>query len=519
MFWKKEFSIDNIVASLKDNNLIEESMLYCNTLKPNKICTDSRIVEKGDVFIAFHGEHVDSNTFLADVIKKEPSLIITDSIQSFRTLLQNYSYSLNFIHTSNPRLAWTVLESLYYNHPQDDLFLIGITGTNGKTSSVWFIKELLKKASIPSLCIGTLGIYLDGTYYPSNHTTPDPDVLFKYLDMAREQKIKYCIMEVSSHSIAQYKVSLLKFDIASFTSFSQDHLDFHSDMKSYFDTKAKLFTTLLKPKSQAIICSKVADSTTSYGIEIKDLLNSLPKGVNLSFYGYTPFKYEHCTNYRIQEKNSDLNLSSFTINTSTSISVNLFGQHTLENFTLAFIICTLLDKKNFDPAGSHLFNIKSVPGRLEKIGDSNVFVDYAHTPDGMEKTLSILKKLIHSPQKLICVFGCGGDRDRTKRPLMAAVAEKYCDKVYVTNDNPRTENPDSIVKDILLGFSDSFKSQVSINTDRSITIKEAICSSNKNDVVCICGKGHEDYMILGTQKVHFDDREEARKALDEKLAK
>ena len=519
MFGKLEFNIKNIVSALSAHNLIEDSMLYCNTLKPNKIQVDSRKVEKGDVFIAFKGEHVDSNSFISDVIKKEPSLIITDSVSTFRDLIQTYSYSLNFIHTLNPRLAWTVLESLYYNNPQNDICLIGITGTNGKTSSVWFIKELLSKVSIPSLCIGTLGIFLDKEHFPSAHTTPDPDVLFKYLNMAREKKIKYCIMEVSSHSIAQSKVSVLKFDIVAFTSFSQDHLDFHSDMKSYFDTKALLFTTLLKPKGQALICSKVIDSCDSYGIDIKKMSSNLPKSSKLSFYGYTPYKHELFSNYRIKEKSSDLNLSTFSLNNSATISVNLFGQHTLENFTLALIICSILDKKHFDLNSSHLFNLKSVPGRLEKINDTNIFVDYAHTPDGMEKTLSLLKKLTPSSQKLICVFGCGGDRDKTKRPLMAKVSEKYCDRVYVTNDNPRTENPDSIIKDIMSGFSDSFKPQVSTNTDRSYSIKEAILNSDKNDVVCICGKGHEDYMILGTQKIYFDDRVEARKAMDEKLVK
>ncbi|MCP5464032.1 MAG: UDP-N-acetylmuramoyl-L-alanyl-D-glutamate--2,6-diaminopimelate ligase [Deltaproteobacteria bacterium] len=470
------------------------------------LSVDTRTLKKGNVFFAIEGSAFDGKAFAVEAQKGGASAVVCQS-----ELNQNLSVPV--IQVENVREVYAKASAAFFNHPSKDLFVCGVTGTNGKTTITYFLEALWGKEQ--SGVFGTVNYRCKEFELAASHTTPDAFRLQGLLADMLKHGVKNIAMETSSHALEQCRVHAIDFDAAIFTNLSQDHLDYHKDLDDYYEAKRLLFAReLLLSKKQNKVA--VINADDEYGQKlIQDLKNT-----NIS-----------CLSYSTKQKTADLAVENVVINLQgvkadllyqgqkASIQLSLIGEHNLAN-ALAALGVYLKSGGTLERAAKILSQV-SVPGRLEKIADQAIFVDYAHTPDALENVLSALRITMGEqiePGRLITVFGCGGDRDRTKRPLMGRVVAKLSDVALVTSDNPRTEDPEQILKDIEPGVSqhmdsyDGFRGY-QIEPDRAKAIRLAIELKKPEDVVLIAGKGHEDYQILGTEKIHFDDREVAREAL------
>ena len=388
----------------------------------------------------------------------------------------------------------------FYGNPSQAVKTIGITGTNGKTTVSYVIEAILKQAAKKSGVLGTINYRVGNKILPSVNTTPGLIDNQQFLFDLAKQNIPYCIMEVSSHALDQGRVDMIDFQTAVFTNLTSDHLDYHKNTKNYFQAKAKLFTKLA-PRASAVV--NVDDE---YGRR----LVTMTKGKVLT-YGW-----KQKADIAVKNIRPSLSGSTFLLQTprgAQEIKTPLIGFHNIYNL-LAAAGAAYADGISLEDIKTAIEKFSNVPGRLEKIETKrgyHVFVDYAHTEDGLKNVLSSFKEI--SPARIILVFGCGGDRDKTKRPKMGRIAGELADFTIVTSDNPRSEDPQAIVDQVVKGFS---KSVYKVILDREEAIREALRSANKGDIVLIAGKGHEDYQIFKDKKIHFDDREVVRNILSEK---
>ena len=374
-----------------------------------------------------------------------------------------------------------------------------MTGTNGKTTVTHLIQRLFEVENKKCALIGTLGNKMssDDSYHDAKHTTPQAPELQKLFHDIYEKNISNVVMEVSSHALAQHRVDYCEFNCAVLTNLTQDHLDFHITMQNYFKAKAKLFENLY---TDDIAVINVDDEYAQKFIEV------LSPNVKLFTYGIN--------------KPADIKAENISFNDSGasficdvkghkySINLSMNGMFSVYN-VLASLCVAYAYGFNIENCIKTLEGIKGVAGRFEiVVNKPTVIVDYAHTPDGLENVLKTAREITPDGGKLICIFGCGGDRDATKRPKMGAIAEELADKVIVTSDNPRSEDPQQIITDILAGFKSV--SNVIVEPDRELAIKEAYKIAQFNDVILVAGKGHEDYQILANETIHFDDREKVR---------
>lgn len=479
-----------------------------STLKQDDVAernlrTDSRALLQKDIFLAYKGVSSDGHAHIASVETRCPGLLVVED-PSFISPTSKTPW----IAVSNGRLAWSYLASEAFGNPGDSLTLLGVTGTNGKSSTVWMIGELLKACGHPCLTIGTLGAYFGDRYFKTSHTTPDPDVLYSLLSEAVKAGIKTVAMEVSSHAICQEKVAPLRYAAAGFTSFTRDHLDFHLSMEDYWVAKWRLFSELSRPDARHVFWSGLASAKGApepegtqtpvvdawvYGRNepraplFAGAKNALQLAINAS---------------GIRGSNITLKLGQEEYRGDTPY----FAQHALENFAAAFLLASRA--AGFDLGPNFWRFLKPVPGRLEQVVATakkpkpHVVVDYAHTPDALEKTLQVLRPFC--PGRLVVVFGCGGQRDAGKRPEMGRIAEALADQVCVTSDNPRAEDPENIIRDILTGLAHPERA-IAI-ADREKAIAHALAIANSNDLVLIAGKGHETYQLIGERALEFDDR-------------
>jgi UDP-N-acetylmuramyl-tripeptide synthetase len=424
------------------------------------------------------------------------------------------------IQVADTRKALANISACFYENPSEDLVLIAITGTNGKTTTAYLAESILQKAGYQVGVIGTINYRYAGKSFDNPITTPESLDLQRILAEMQQAGITHVVMEASSHAIDLYRIQRCWMDVAVFTNLSQDHLDFHGTMESYWSSKKRLFTEYLatgpkKDRAQAVI-----NCNNSHGHQLAQLLEMpvIKTGTG-----------NDCT-LQIAINRCDLNGIKGTISTpdgTFDFSSPLVGEHNVEN-----ILCAAGAATAFSIPLEHIKagveDLANIPGRLERIendAERCVYVDYAHTPDALENVIRALQAI--SANRIICVFGCGGDRDKDKRPMMGKIAAKYCDLSIVTSDNPRTEDPLAIINHILEGtkkvnnFAYSipdlragFESKgFVVEPDRRGAIKLGISVSRPGDMVLIAGKGHEPYQILGNTTVPFDDREEARKAL------
>jgi UDP-N-acetylmuramoyl-L-alanyl-D-glutamate--2,6-diaminopimelate ligase len=421
---------------------------------------------------------------------------ITAIIVPYDTQLDLYS-DLPILKVSNYRLALSIAAELSYDNPSKDLKLVGVTGTNGKTTVSWMISHLIDAIGLLSASLGTLGIRSPNNILEQKKDLPTWSLttegalnISSTLNYLRLNNYKVAALEVSSHSLVQDRVSALSFDSAVFTNLTQDHLDFHLTMENYRDAKWTLFELLrYSDKENKISVVNVDDPTGSYFS--KKLTNCLTYG------------FSDCSDLRISSFSSG-QIELFYQDKVYRFDSPFTGLHNVYNLVAALSVGIALEYNLIDLI-QNVSKLPEVPGRLEKFSNNkiSVYVDYAHTPDALHRAIEALRPEVKNG--LIVVFGCGGDRDRSKRPLMMNIAETYGDKVIVTSDNPRTEFPEDIINDILSGAT--LNNKILVEPDRETAIKFAIKNSNKGDVVLIAGKGHEDYQIIGNEKIRFIDQE------------
>lgn len=464
------------------------------------LCSNSKWVAPGDLFIAKKGITHDGARFIPDAIAAGAVAVLTDLYDPF------ISNVVQIIHPDVASIEAAMAKE-FFGHPSDRLFLIGITGTNGKTTTSYLVRHLFECNEEPCGLIGTIEWIVGQHVFPSGKTTPDILQNYKLFHEMVAKGCKSCVMEVSSHALDQGRVQSIEFDIAVFTNLTQDHLDYHRTMEAYAHVKSKLFATLKIKGEKPFAKIAVVNADSPY---FGQMISDCPAEV-LSYGIDRP-----CDLYASQIQLTTAGLSfDVTFREQTiPFTSSLIGRFNVYNL-LAAIGVGLARGLPFKQILIALSTFTTVPGRLERIPNDqgmNVFVDYAHTDDALVNVLNTLKEL--KKGRLITVFGCGGNRDADKRPKMGAVVEALSDLSIVTSDNPRHEDPEEIIRDILVGLK--YPSQALVIVDRKEAIWRAVQIAKPDDIVLIAGKGHENYQIFSHQMIEFDDRTVAQAALLEK---
>jgi len=463
------------------------------------LTTHSQIVQLGDLFIGMPGTRVDGGEFWRSALKEGAIAAVISPQAAFNVPPSSDDC---VIVAEDMVGACADLAAAFYGYPAQTLGLIGVTGTNGKTTTTHLIEFFLEQAQRPTALLGTLYSRWPGFQQTAVHTTPFAADLQEQLAQALAAGNQYAILEVSSHALAQERVKNCPFKVGVFTNLTQDHLDYHQDMENYFAAKAKLFNAdYLQERA-------VINLDDPYG---KRLIESISCEKVWSYSINNP-QADFYTQDLVYEANG-VKGTLQTPQGAIAFESPLVGQFNLAN-VLAAVAAVLHLGLDLQAIIAQLPDFTGVPGRMERVQikdyqEITVIVDYAHTPDSLENLLKAARPFIKN--NLICVFGCGGDRDRTKRPLMGKIAAELADIAVVTSDNPRTEDPERILQDVIAGIPSAVNAIVI--GDRALAIEQAILDAKPGDGVLIAGKGHEDYQILGTEKIHFDDREQARAAL------
>ncbi|MFU7502167.1 MAG: UDP-N-acetylmuramoyl-L-alanyl-D-glutamate--2,6-diaminopimelate ligase [Candidatus Tisiphia sp.] len=468
-------------------------------IEPKILCCDSRLVKSTSLFFAIKGASSDGNKFIDDVINKGVKFIITDDAES----LKNLNIIANGVHitlVSDARVALSQAANILY--PLLPQYMVAATGTNGKTSVVSYCRQLYTLLGVPSCSIGTIGVECSGGLDLTSIqeildksptlTTPEPVTFRHILHKLAENGTKYLAFEASSHGLEQQRLCDIKVDAACFTSFSQDHLDYHKNMDNYLLAKLKLFTDNLSQTGVAVLNSE---------IEQLDYIKSYLQERNIKFLTVG--------------MNGDLKIIDSTIciynGQKYNFTTDIVGSFQAINLLIAVMMVHLTGFP-FEQVISKLPQIKAVKGRLERVANSNIFIDYAHTTDALEKSLLELKKIKSNKGLLKVIFGCGGNRDSAKRPLMGQVAAQIADRVIITDDNPRYEYPKFIRQQIIQAIIAITNRYIEIN-NRKIAITETINNLQEDDILLIAGKGHENYQIIGNEKLPFSDFDIAKEAL------
>jgi UDP-N-acetylmuramoyl-L-alanyl-D-glutamate--2,6-diaminopimelate ligase len=487
------------------------------------IAYDSRKVRQGDVFVAIKGEHVDGHDFIEDAMRRGAGAVVYEKDKSS---FSSYTCQLTAISVKDSREALAYLSNNFYERPSDKLTVIGITGTNGKTTATYLIKSILEAWGKDVGLIGTINYLVKDKHYDAPHTTPEALEFQAVLNEMVSAGCSHVVTEVSSHALAQKRVDYTNFSVAVFTNLTRDHLDFHITMEEYFKAKERLFKELLLKDGTSVI-----NFDDPYGRRLNSKLKTSQQGAanlrdsktaNVITYGIETGADIAAINI----KNSfdgllfDINFNGRAYN----IQSPLIGIYNVYNILSAAAVAASLNVP-WDVIISGIKNMGSVRGRFEKINLGQNFlciVDYAHTEDALERLICAARELIHQSPKshthrtprVITVFGCGGDRDKGKRPRMAAIATKLSDYVLITSDNPRSEEPMEIIKEIEKG---AVRTNYTIEPDREKAIQEAVETAAEGDILLIAGKGHEDYQEIKGLRHKFSDRETAEKAIKKKV--
>lgn len=458
------------------------------SIEINEIVSDSRCVNKGDVFVAINGEKRNGNDYIDDAIKNGAIVIISDQ-------KNNYN-NMPFIYVKNAREALAKMWNAYYGNPTKDLKIIAITGTNGKTSSAYILYSILKSAKKSCGLISTIECLVNDKIYntngggevsdiPSAMTTPDPSVLYKLFYEMKSSGVEYVVMEASSHALSQYKLAGANIYIGAFTNLSLEHLDYHKNIENYFNSKKTLFK----------MCK--------FGIiNIDDKYGKILKKEYLQSNTFSLNKQADFFVEKVECLDIGCTILSNLQGEKVEIKSNLTGKFVPYNIMMAVSCAKLLNIDN-DKIKSGVLACNNISGRMEKV-HNNIFIDYAHTPEAMENVFLSVKS-IYKNKKIIALFGCGGDRDKSKRCVMGKIASKYCDEIIITSDNSRSEDTLKIIKDIISGI-DKYKAHYVIPNRRE-AIKFAVRKLKNNEILILLGKGHEKYEIDKSGKHYFDERE------------
>ena len=466
------------------------------------VTDDSRSVSPGSLFVAVKGERVDGHKYVGQAIKAGAAAIVgQDSVERA---------SVPFVQVTDSRKALGLIGSRFYGDPSAQLAMIGVTGTNGKTTTTYLCKALLENIGRRVGLIGTVAYQIGAETIPASHTTPGAVELQQLLARMNEARLDSVVMEVSSHALAMDRTAGCEYDVAVFTNLTQDHLDYHRTMEEYFQAKLRLFTGLgqgKKTRQRAIV-------------NMDD-----PRGVYVRAACRVPvWGYALNVSADLMAENVRLSMNGSTFTAATpagtfTVESRLVGEHNVYNL-LGAIGVALHGGATCDQVREAVARVNNVPGRFERVSagqDFTVVVDYAHTEDALVRLLTAARTL--KTERIITLFGCGGDRDRGKRPKMGRAAVEFSDVVILTSDNPRTEDPLAILREVEAGVREALQRRPSVQyhmvADRREAIGTAVRLARPGDILLIAGKGHEDYQIVGTKKMHFDDREVAREAIQQ----
>ncbi|MBE6871432.1 MAG: UDP-N-acetylmuramoyl-L-alanyl-D-glutamate--2,6-diaminopimelate ligase [Ruminococcaceae bacterium] len=455
------------------------------------ICSDSRKVTKGCAFVCLRGTASDGHDFAEKAYKDGAAVIIAE---------QKLGFDCPLIEVNDSRIAISKMASNMYDCPTAKFKLVGVTGTNGKTSTTLMIKQILEQFGFKTGVIGTTGVYIDDVQQElkSASTTPEPVELQRIFAKMAESGAEYVVMEVSSHALDQHRVDGAIFDCGIFTNLTQDHLDYHKTMENYLCSKQRLFTMCKKSifnmddEASKVMWERTGVDPITFSAQSNDA-TVLAKNIRL--------------------KPASVEFEVISGNDIGRAEVQIPGKFTVSN-VMAAITFVLSEGLPLDKVLKAVKNIKGIKGRVEVVDvdtDYTVIIDYAHAPDGLENVLSSIRQT-KTAGRLIVVFGCGGDRDKTKRPIMGRIAAALADYVVVTSDNPRTEDPKAIIKDITAGMRGT-KTPKKVIENRREAIAYALSIAEKDDIVLLAGKGHETYQILNSGTIHFDEREVVREIL------
>lgn len=473
-------------------------MVATHDVKVSGVQYDSRKVVRENLFVALKGAGVDGHTFLSSAIANGAKVVVIEADHAIPDSLCMHTGTVKVV-VGNTRKALAQISANYYEHPAAKMTMIGVTGTNGKTTTTFLIKQMLEAEAKNKVgLIGTVEYAIGNEKFPATHTTPESLEMQQLFATMVRQGCTHCVMEVSSHALHQFRAHGIPFAAAVFTNLTQDHLDYHGTMEEYLSAKKILFAGL----SEDAVA--VTNRDSEYGEKIVE-------GCKAKIISYSVSN----TSATITAEHVSVSVNGFTATIANeSISTKLVGRFNVYNFLGAYGTVKGLGINLSTEVYSNLY---PAPGRFEQIQSPKgwtAIVDYAHTPDALENCLQTIHDILskNRSNSIITIFGAGGDRDRTKRPKMGAIAERMSDTVIVTSDNPRTEDPLTIIHDVLEGFSDKHKAI--IEPDRGAAIKKGMTLAKNGDVILVAGKGHEDYQVIGKEKIHFSDKEEILKFIN-----
>lgn len=479
-----------------------EAVIGRTDIEIQDVSYDSRTVTAGTLFICLDGARVDGHAFAQKAADRGAVAIIAEKEIEVPE-------GVTVIRVADTRTAMQLVVPRFFDYPSRKLRMIGVTGTNGKTTSTYVLRSILKKAGYRVGVIGTIQIMIEEEVVPISNTTPDVIDLQKILVRMLEANIDYVIMEVSSHALVLNRVAGCDFNVAMFTNLTQDHLDFHKTLEQYTLAKADLFVRLASKEN----CKPNRAAVVNLDDPASRAMIDAAQGVKTITYGIREAADIRAVDIRVTGTGTSFKITGaygeYPLNLRITGIFNVYN-------VLGTICVALSENIPWETIIESLETFTSVAGRFELIDGGQSFpiiVDYAHTPDGLENILKTAKEFAKG--RIIVVFGCGGDRDRTKRPIMGRIAAELGDVVIATSDNPRTEDPDRILDDVETGILEALddNTQYEKIADRHMAIERAITMANADDVVMIAGKGHETYQILNTGTIHFDDREVAREVV------
>lgn len=483
--------LDDLIKNVEYLNIVNHKNVEITGISYN-----SKTTQKGDIFVCLRGEYTDGHKYFK--MAEENGAVAFVCEEELETDLPQ-------VIVKSTRHQIADFAAAFYEYPSKDLNIVGITGTNGKTTVSHLVQKIFENNNQKCGLIGTLGhkFSSEDTYHDAKHTTPQAPELQKLLRTFDEKGISNVCMEVSSHALDQNRVGGIDYKCAVITNLTQDHLDYHILMENYFEAKAILFRGLKEG------CYAVLNADDEYYEKFRAVI---PNGVKIVTYGI-----KNPADLKASNIQYSIHGAKFDVTTKDGeykLDLNLNGAFSVYN-TLCAMAVAVAYGISYDVSIETLNNVQNVAGRFEIVHKTPlVIVDYAHTPDGLENVLKAAREITPEGSKLICLFGCGGDRDTTKRPKMGSIAEKFADKVIITSDNPRSENPNQIISDIVAGLKSMNPDKVFVEPDRGKAIRLSKSISTEKDVIVLAGKGHEDYQILADKTIHFDDREEARKTFN-----
>lgn len=456
--------------------------------KYNEIQYNSKLICEGDIFVALEGHTVDGHDYIEQAIKNGAKVILHSKRIEEKPEIKYY-----LVDDLRKKLGFIASE--FYGWPQKELKIIGITGTNGKTTTTYLIEHILGNENVSR--IGTVEYKIGKEIIEAPNTTPESLDIIKMCKKSLERGMRYLVMEVSSHALILGRVDMLEFDVAIFSNLTPEHLDFHKDMEDYFMAKREIFKKVKKDGSSII------NIDDNYGVRYFNEFTGIDYGI-----GNGKLKGEYLDGDHTKVK------FTFGESNQSTVKIKLLGRYNLYNI-LSAIGAGLVLGYSWEYIMERVTTMSGAPGRFEIIDcgqNYTAIVDYAHSPDALENLLKTVKELNFN--KIITVFGCGGDRDKTKRPIMAKISKQYSDITIITADNPRTEKIENIIEDMLVDLD---KENLIVESNREEAIKIAIKIAEKNNIIVVAGKGHEAYQIIGKEKYHFDDREYLRKEIIRKM--